>query len=87
MKNDSGTSIVWPLALAGFGVAALSTAIILVPSMVKWPHLNRIVGHKNKLVTKFFLNVFSDTTLTGRIKVFFMINHMPTICQNSSGLC
>ena len=35
MKNDSGTSIVWPLALAGFGVAALSTAIILVPSMAR----------------------------------------------------
>jgi hypothetical protein len=35
MRNDFGNSIVWPLSLAGFGVAALSTAIILVPSMAR----------------------------------------------------
>jgi hypothetical protein len=35
MKNDLGNSIIWPLSLAVFGVASLSTAIILVPSMAR----------------------------------------------------
>jgi len=35
MKNDLGTSFIWPLVFAIFGVAALSTAIILVPSMAR----------------------------------------------------
>jgi hypothetical protein len=35
MKNDTGSSIIWPLLFAVFGIAALSTAIILVPSMAR----------------------------------------------------
>jgi hypothetical protein len=35
MKNDLGSSIIWPLLFAVFGVVALSTAIILVPSMAR----------------------------------------------------
>lgn len=35
MKKDTGSSIVWPLLFAVFGVVALSTALILVPSMAR----------------------------------------------------